>query len=54
MHPPPVRVVKRGEWWRLEEPDGTLVPGHKYETREHAERVARARNAATESGRRHS
>jgi hypothetical protein len=47
MHPPPVKVVKRGNVWRLMEPDGTLLP-KKYPTKEAADAAARARNAATE------
>lgn len=42
--PPPVRVVKRGQWWRLVEPNGHLLP-QKFRTRDEALRAARAINA---------
>lgn len=42
--PPPVKVVKRGRWWRLMEPDGTLL-SQKFRTRDEALRAARAINA---------
>lgn len=42
--PPPVRVVKRGNYWRLQEPSGHLLP-QKFRTRTEAVRAARAINA---------
>jgi len=43
----PVKVVKRGDGWRLREPDGTLLP-KEYRVKQQAQAAARARNAATE------
>jgi hypothetical protein len=52
-HPPPVKVVKDpgGNGWRLQEPDGSLLP-KKYSTKKLADAAARARNAAIHGGRR--
>ncbi len=41
----PVKVVKRGNVWRLREPSGSLLP-KKYATKKKAGAAARARNAA--------
>jgi hypothetical protein len=42
----PVKVVKRGNSWRLREPDGSLLP-KSYRSKKQANTAARARNAAT-------
>lgn len=42
----PVAIVKVGSYWRLREPDGSLLP-KKYRSYEQALAAQRARNAAT-------
>jgi hypothetical protein len=42
----PVKVVKRGNTWRLREPDGSLLP-KPYPTKKRANAAARARNAGS-------
>lgn len=49
----PLRVVKRGDVWRLEEPDGSVTPAH-FDSKERAEkaRTAIAISKARKSGHR--
>lgn len=48
---PPVKVVRRGRYWRLQEPDGSLLP-KKYTTKAEAEAAMRGRNAGIARSRR--